>query len=156
MVCWFGLLLFLSCFMSKFLYHVGGVFKLELFLPEEYPMAAPKVTLFFISLSLIFVYPETFIGSCLLLVYVVAQSLSYQFLQQEANLNLTFVVWWLCSILMCDQQLCCMLSLFFFLFFEGSFHYFSIYILHRMIMMALHHLVTLVQNVLVLFLFGML
>lgn len=22
----------------------GGVFKLELFLPEEYPMAAPKVT----------------------------------------------------------------------------------------------------------------
>lgn len=47
MVCWFGLLLFLSCFMSKFLYHVGGVFKLELFLPEEYPMAAPKVNLFF-------------------------------------------------------------------------------------------------------------
>ena len=24
-------------------YFVGGVFKLELFLPEEYPMAAPKV-----------------------------------------------------------------------------------------------------------------
>jgi len=23
---------------------LGGVFKLELFLPEEYPMAAPKVT----------------------------------------------------------------------------------------------------------------
>jgi ubiquitin-protein ligase len=23
----------------------GGVFKLELFLPEEYPMAAPKVTI---------------------------------------------------------------------------------------------------------------
>lgn len=23
---------------------VGGVFKLELFLPEEYPMAAPKVS----------------------------------------------------------------------------------------------------------------
>ena len=26
--------------------HPGGVFKLELFLPEEYPMAAPKVTCF--------------------------------------------------------------------------------------------------------------
>jgi len=25
---------------------VGGVFKLELFLPEEYPMAAPKVSCF--------------------------------------------------------------------------------------------------------------
>lgn len=116
--------------MSKFLYHVGGVFKLELFLPEEYPMAAPKVTLFFISLSLLFVYPETFIGSCLLLVYVVAQSLSYQFLQQEANLNLTFVVWWLCSIPMCDQQLCCMLSLFFFLFFLKDHFTISVYIFY--------------------------
>ena len=28
------------------LLHPGGVFKLELFLPEEYPMAAPKVTCF--------------------------------------------------------------------------------------------------------------
>jgi hypothetical protein len=27
------------------LHGVGGVFKLELFLPEEYPMAAPKVNL---------------------------------------------------------------------------------------------------------------
>lgn len=27
----------------NWLIHSGGVFKLELFLPEEYPMAAPKV-----------------------------------------------------------------------------------------------------------------
>jgi ubiquitin-protein ligase len=29
----------------------GGVFKLELFLPEEYPMAAPKVRPFHLRLS---------------------------------------------------------------------------------------------------------
>lgn len=34
--------------LSECLCFVGGVFKLELFLPEEYPMAAPKVL--FISL----------------------------------------------------------------------------------------------------------
>jgi ubiquitin-protein ligase len=32
------------CLLSVTLLHPGGVFKLELFLPEEYPMAAPKVT----------------------------------------------------------------------------------------------------------------
>lgn len=32
-------------FYTMFLvFHLGGVFKLELFLPEEYPMAAPKVS----------------------------------------------------------------------------------------------------------------
>lgn len=40
----FGLLIFIN--MKYHLYFfalIGGVFKLELFLPEEYPMAAPKV-----------------------------------------------------------------------------------------------------------------
>ena len=35
-VFWFSLL-------TWYPYFAGGVFKLELFLPEEYPMAAPKV-----------------------------------------------------------------------------------------------------------------
>lgn len=39
------LLLFTSAPMLTFCFGhpIGGVFKLELFLPEEYPMAAPKV-----------------------------------------------------------------------------------------------------------------
>ena len=28
---------------NLYLVHTGGAFKLELFLPEDYPMAAPKV-----------------------------------------------------------------------------------------------------------------
>ena len=36
---------------AEFLYYAGGIFKLELFLPEEYPMAAPKVTPVTISSS---------------------------------------------------------------------------------------------------------
>lgn len=46
---------------------LGGVFKLELFLPEEYPMAAPKVInlilLFFFGIMIFFrfqVYAEFF------------------------------------------------------------------------------------------------
>ena len=32
-----------STFLDHSCMHVGGAFKLELFLPEDYPMAAPKV-----------------------------------------------------------------------------------------------------------------
>lgn len=44
-----------ECFIAYFLFLnmplPGGVFKLELFLPEEYPMAAPKVLGFSFPLS---------------------------------------------------------------------------------------------------------
>jgi len=31
----------------------GGVFKLELFLPEDYPMTAPKVKLYFVMIAIV-------------------------------------------------------------------------------------------------------
>lgn len=40
---------FTWCFLFLCPQCLGGVFKLELFLPEEYPMAAPKVSLWLLQ-----------------------------------------------------------------------------------------------------------